>query len=435
MKQEKNAINLLARNEGPITRCLALAVRDLSWIPLAITVVCACALSNNSSLAADWTQFRGLNGAGVSPETGLPTQWSATEGLRWKAELPGRGVSNPVIAGGRVYVTASSGYKENRLHVLAFDAASGKKLWERSLWSTGQTQCHPKTCMAAPTPVTDGKAVYALFATTDLCAFDTDGNLLWYRSLVRDYPTITNQVGMAASPILYKDLVIVPMDNVGDSFLAGIDKKTGKNRWKAERPRDICWTTPVLLERGDRADVLFQGAAVLTAFDAESGRISWEFKAKGLQIPSPVLNKQNILVPGRDLLCIKPPVANETPEVLWKTNKLQTGFGTHLVYEDRVYAVNDAGVLHCADAADGKPVWQQRLQGPFDASAVGADGKIYLVNGEGTTFVVQTGKEPKILAKNELKDTILATPAIADGAIYLRSDKHLYCIGDKKKPG
>jgi outer membrane protein assembly factor BamB len=400
---------------------------------LAFTSVLTAHLFANAALGMDWTQFRGPEGAGVSLETGLPTKWSTTEGLRWKAELPGRGLSNPVIAGGKVYVTASSGYKENKLHVLAFDAATGKKLWERTLWSTGQTQCHPKTCMAAPTPVTDGKAVYALFATTDLCAFDSDGNLLWYRSLVRDYPTITNQVGMAASPLLYKDLIIVPMDNVGDSFLAGIDKKTGKNRWKAERPKDINWTTPLLVKRGGKAEVLFQGSDVLTAFDADTGKIAWDFKFKGLQsIPSPVSSKGNILCPGTELLSIRPPVDKETPEITWKTGKLQTGFGTHLVYKDNVYAINSAGVLNCASAVDGKSAWQQRLQGSFDASPIAADGKVYAINGEGTTFVVQTGAEPKILEKNELKDTILATPAIADGAIYLRSDKFLYCVGDKK---
>jgi outer membrane protein assembly factor BamB len=399
----------------------------------AIVLVCTEFFFANSAQGMDWTQFRGPDSAGVSSETGLPTKWSATEGLRWKAELPGRGLSNPVIAGGKVYVTAGSGYKENKLHVLAFDAATGKKLWERTLWSTGQTQCHPKTCMAAPTPVTDGKAVYALFATTDLCAFDSDGNLLWYRSLVRDYPTITNQVGMAASPILYKDLIIVPMDNVGDSFLAGIDKKTGKNRWKVDRPKDINWTTPLLVQKGDKAEVLFQGNDALTAFDADNGKISWEFKFKGLQsIPSPVNNKGNILCPGNELLSIRPPVEKETPEIAWKTGKLQTGYGTHLVYKDNVYAINGANVLHCASAADGKTVWQQRLQGPFAASVVAADGKIYAVNEAGTTFVVQVGAEPKILETNELKDTILATPAIADGAIYLRSDKFLYCIGAKK---
>src|SRR5262249_53280873 len=139
--------------------------------------------------AGDWTQFRGPDG-GVAHETGLPVKWGPEQGLRWKAELPGRGGSNPVIASGRGFVTASSGYRQNRLHVLCFDADTGQKLWERQLAATGSTACHPMTCMAAPTPVTDGQHVYALFATADLVALDRDGNLLWYRSLAGDYPTI-----------------------------------------------------------------------------------------------------------------------------------------------------------------------------------------------------------------------------------------------------
>src|SRR5262245_4402795 len=165
--------------------------------------------------AGDWTQFRGNGAAGVSDETGLPSTWSETENIRWKAELPGRGLSNPVIAGGRVYVTACSGQEQARLHVLCFDVRTGKKLWERQFWATGNTGCHPKTNMAAPTPVTDGERVYALFATADLACLDKNGDLLWYRSLVSDYPTLSNQVGMAASPVLCKDVLIVPMENVG----------------------------------------------------------------------------------------------------------------------------------------------------------------------------------------------------------------------------
>src|SRR5262249_34067807 len=146
----------------------------------------------------------------------------------WKAALPGRGLSNPVITGGKVIVTACSGFKQRRLHVLCFDEKTGAKLWERQFTATGNTQCHPVTSMAAPSPVTDGKAVYALFATGDLAALDLDGVLLWYRSLVSDYPDITNQVGMASSPIVHKDVVLLPLDNAGESFAAGLDAKSGK---------------------------------------------------------------------------------------------------------------------------------------------------------------------------------------------------------------
>src|SRR6266852_8439695 len=137
--------------------------------------------------AGDWPQFRGPGGSSVSEETGLPFRWSQTENVRWKADLPGRGVSCPVIAGGKVYVTACTGFQQTRLHVLCYQASTGKKLWERQLWATANTMCHDKTCMAAPTPVTDGERVYALFACGDLVALDSNGDLLWYRSLGRDY--------------------------------------------------------------------------------------------------------------------------------------------------------------------------------------------------------------------------------------------------------
>jgi outer membrane protein assembly factor BamB len=384
--------------------------------------------------AGDWTQFRGPLGMAVSDETGLPVKWSETEGIRWKADLPGRGLSNPVIAGGKVFVTASSGYRENKLHVLAFDVASGKKLWERTFWSTGGTQCHPKTCMAAPTPVTDGKAVYALFATADLAALDADGNLLWYRSLVRDYPTITNQVGMSSSPVLHKDVLIVPMDNVGESFLAGIDKNTGKNLWKIERNRDINFLTPLVVPNGDKAEVIFPSPKDLAAYDVDTGKKTWSYQGAetASDIPSPVAGKDFLLIPGKELVRLKPPTDKTTPEIVWKTNEMKIGFMTPLLYKDRIYGVNSAGVLLCVDASDGKMLWKQRLKGTFSASAVAADGKIYVVNEEGTTFVIDAATEGKVLATNELKDTMLATPAMADGAIFFRSDKALYCIGAKK---
>ncbi len=146
----------------------------------------------------DWGGFRGTDGRGISEEKELPLKWSKTDGLRWKAALPGRGLSCPVVAGGRVYLTACAGASQERLLMLCFDAAGGRELWRRELRATGSTQCNGKTCMAAATPAADGRRVVALFATGDLAAFDPDGRLLWYRSLVGDYPTIGNNVGMAA---------------------------------------------------------------------------------------------------------------------------------------------------------------------------------------------------------------------------------------------
>jgi outer membrane protein assembly factor BamB len=382
-------------------------------------------------LAGDWPQFRGPGGAAVAEETGLPAKWSDTQNVRWKVELPGRGVSSPVIADGRVFVTASSGYRQGRLHVLCFDAAKGDKLWERSLASTGSTMCHPKTCMAAPTPVTDGRRVFALFATGDLAAFDRDGDLLWYRALQRDYPEISNQVGMAASPVLADDTLLLPLENAGDSFALGVDTKTGRNRWKVPRRRDINWVTPAITRFHGKTAALFQTAGDITAYDVGSGEILWSYKGDNLgSIPSPVVVEDLIIVPGTPSVALRLSEGGK-PEVVWKSRKLAAAYASPVVYKGRIYALTGIGVA-CLDVSTGEEVWRERLGHGFSASPVLADGKLYVAKEDGATSVVQLGDKPKILANNALKETLLATPAIAKGAIYLRTDQHLYCIAAEK---
>jgi outer membrane protein assembly factor BamB len=385
----------------------------------------------------DWPQFRGPGGTGVGGETGPPLHWSGSDGLRWKADLPGRGVSSPVIAGGRVYVTASSGYRQDRLHVLCLDARTGTKRWERQFWATGSTISNAKTCMAGPTPVADGERVWALFATGDLVCLDADGNLLWYRALVQDYPLVTNQVGMAASPVLVKDVLIVPLENVGDSFVAGLDRRTGRNLWKHSRPRDINWCSPLVIDSGGRAEVLFQSRHELTACDPETGAERWSLKGQELaDVPSPAPGAEGVLVTARsEVLALKPPVGGgAAPEVVWKSARLRHNGTTPLSYRGRVHAVGSANALVWADAADGKVLGQLRLglEGQVWASPVAADGRIYVVNEAGTTAVVEAGDRPRLLATNAVDEDVLATPALADGALFLRSDRHLYCIGGPK---
>jgi outer membrane protein assembly factor BamB len=385
----------------------------------------------------DWPQFRGPNGSGVSLETGLPVEWGRDRNIRWKAPLPGQGHSNPVIAGGKVFVTASSDFQERRLHVLCLDQADGKQLWHRQFQATGSTLCHPKNNMAAPTPVTDGKAVYALFGSGDLAALDADGNLLWYRSLARDYPSRGNVNGLAASPVLWKDVLILPMDNLGDSFLAGVDVKTGKNLWKRARPRDHNWASPLLVPQGDEAQVVMSAIAGLSAYDARSGKELWSCAGNGFSntTSTPILGEGLILVPNGNLVAVRPGTERVSPRVVWQASKLRPNISSPLYHEKRVYALNPPSVLVCADATDGKVLWQQRLEGgTYWSSPVAADGKIYAVNDAGTTTVVQLGDEPRILARNALDDPILATPAIAGGCIFLRSERYVYCVsGDRDR--
>jgi outer membrane protein assembly factor BamB len=385
----------------------------------------------HSASAGDWPQFRGHGGTAVSQEKGLPVKWSTTENVRWKAELPGRGVSSPVIAAGRVYVTAASAYHDRRLHVLCFDAVSGEKLWERQLAATGSTLCHPKTSMAAPTPVTDGRHAYALFATGDLAAFNRDGDLLWYRALERDYPEITNQVGMAASPVLVSNTLLLPLENAGDSFALGVDVRTGRNRWKVPRRRDINWVTPTLAHFRGKSAALFQTSGEITAYDTASGEILWTYKNNKLgSVPSPVLIDDLVIVPGTPSVALRV-LGDGNPEVVWKSNKLKVAYASPVAYQGRIYAMTDIGVA-CLDAATGKEIWRERLGTGFSASPIIADGKLYVAKEEGDTSVVELGEKPKILANNALKEPLLATPAIANGAIYLRTEKHIYCIAAKK---
>ena len=393
----------------------------------------ACLLfAGTYTVAGDWPQFRGPGGSGVSDDTGIPTTWSETENIRWKVDLPGRGLSNPVIAGGRVYVNACTGRDGSRLHVLCFDVRNGKKLWERQFWGTGNTGCHPKTNMAAPTPATDGERVYALFATADLACLDKDGDLLWYRSLVGDYPSVSNQVGMAASPVLWKDLVIVPMENVGESFLVGIDKISGANRWKTRRGRAINWTTPLVYVNAGRPEVAFQTTGELTAYDPGTGTKRWTYMGHLSETASPAFAKGMVLAPGGETAGLTGGDDKTPPRAAWKTTKLRSNYATPLYYHDRIYNVSPANVLTCVDPADGKLLWEERVRGTISASTVAAEGKIYSLSEEGETTIVRVGDKPEVLAINKLPGTFLATPAIADGAIFLRSDEHLWCIGAKK---
>lgn len=382
--------------------------------------------------AADWSQFRGPNAAGVAEEKNLATEWTKTKGIKWKAALPGRGPSSPVVAGGKVYVTCSSGTRDDRLHVVCFDAATGKQLWHRQLQATGSTAAHPKSSMAANTPVADETGVYALFATGDLAAFDADGTLRWYRSLVGDYPTITNQVGMAASPVLANGKLIVPMDNAGESFLAAIDTKYGKNVWKVERPRDINWTTPVARTVGGKTELLFAAPSGLTAYDADSGESRWTFKGGGGSIPTGVVEGDAIYLPVGGVSRFKIGDKGPAEKADWAAKDLQTGYPSPLVYAGKVYALSASGFISCADAKTGKLLFKERAKGAFSASPVAADGKVYCLNETGATTVLDakaTEWENAVLATNDLGEGSLGTPAIANGLIFIRTEKAMYAIG------
>ncbi len=227
-------------------------------------------------LAADWLQFRGGDAGGAAAMADLPITWSAetNQHIAWKVPLPGKGVSGPIVVGGKILLTASSGFKQDRLHVLCFDAASGENLWERQFWATGRTLCHPTSAVAAPTPASDGRRVFAFFSSNDLACLDLEGNLLWYRGLSFDYPHAGNDVGMASSPVVVDETVVVQIENQDDSFAAGLDAATGETRWRHDRDPLANWSSPVAVRSNDgKGDlVLVTSSNKTTAYEPRTGR-------------------------------------------------------------------------------------------------------------------------------------------------------------------
>jgi outer membrane protein assembly factor BamB len=385
-------------------------IRPLSL--LAATV--ACLLPAH----ADWLNFRGRDGtapAGPGPQAAI----------KWKTALPGRGIASPIIVGDRVFLSASSGPQQRRLHVLCFSATTGEKKWERVLQATGRTMCHEKTAVAAPTMASDGQRVFALFSSNDLFAFDLDGNLLWLRGLTLDYANASNSLGMAASPIVVGGVLVVPSENDSESFAAGLDVRTGRNLWKLDRPKMANWTSPV----AHQGAALLQSGKGLTAVDPATGSRLWEYSDGAATIPSSAISGDLVFVPSHGLTALRPKSGQPEPAQEWRVEQINPGTGSPLVLGNKVYAINNAGILNQADPATGERGFRLRLDGPFSGSPVGAGLHIYAISEKGRLQIVDTtGEEGSIAQSLELGETVLSTPSLADGALFVRSDATLWRI-------
>lgn len=379
---------------------------------------------------ADWLEFRGHAGTSVTAETNLPLSWTDTENVAWKAPLTGRGVSGPILVAGHVIVTASSGFRDDRLHVFSFDAQTGKQEWERQFWATGRTLHHPTSAVAANTPASDGRLIFAFFSSNDLICLDLEGNLKWLRGLTNDYPTAANDVGMAASPVVIGDTVIVQVESQGESFGAGIDTATGETRWQVPRGKAANWSSPSVMRHAGEEVVLLQSPDRLTAYHPRDGKELWSYLANCGGIASPVAGENIVYVPAGGLTALRPPAtASETAAVVWQENRLSPGSPSPVLGGDRIYVVNRAGVLVSAHVADGKIAWQLRLSGTYWATPLLAGKHLYCVNENGIAQVVEVGeKEGKIVANCDFGEQVFGSPAVGDGAIYFRAEKHLWKI-------
>jgi len=383
-----------------------------------------------SPQAGNWPQFRGPDGSGVAPDK-LPTQLSRKL-IQWEVSLPGRGLSSPVIQGDRVFLSAASGPDQNRLHVICFDARTGRQIWERRFWATGRTMTHPKTCVAAPTPVISGDRLFVLYSSNDLICLDLDGNLQWLRGLTVDYPNASNSLGMSSSPIVVDGVLIVQIENDSESFAAGINVKTGENLWKLNRPKAANWTSPIAAVSGGRPVAILQSSKGVHAVEPRTGEEVWYFGGGAATIPSSTIGPDGTLyVPANGITALKPGSRTRDVKELWVSGRLKPGTSSPLVVGNRIYTLNSSGVLTCGDTTSGERLWQIRMKGKkFSATPLAAGGYLYAVNEDGVLQVVDPrGEEGRVISSLDLGEVVLSTPSIGDNAIYIRSDGHLWKIG------
>jgi outer membrane protein assembly factor BamB len=278
--------------------------------------------------------------------------------------------------------------------------------------------------------VSDGERIFALFSSNDLFCLDFDGNLLWLRGLMRDYPNASNGLGMSASPVAADGVLVAQIESDGEAFAVGLDVLTGLNRWKIERPRRANWTSPLTMTgRTGKQQVALQSSAGVQMIEAETGREIWNYKGGASTIPSAALGEGVLYVPSNGMTALAPEEPGREPRQVWRAAQLRPATPSPLVLKDRLYILNDGGILSCAELREGARLWQLRLKGPFTSSPVAAGKYLYVVNEKGLMQVVDP-KEPEgqVLSEMDLGETILCTPSIAGHALYLRSDGHLWKI-------
>ena len=411
----------------------------LRWLCIAAALL-GVVLAAGPVRAENWPGWRGPERTGVSSERDVPETWTARDGIEWKVALPGSGISNPIVWGDRVFVTAADGLRQENLHLICLARDTGKELWHQRFWGTAPTLYHDtKSSMATPTPVTDGKFVYGFFGTGDVFCLDVDGGLVWQRSLASEYGEFENRFAASSSPLLYRDLLLLQCDHYGASYAVALETSTGRNRWKLDRPECwLSWATPQLAPVGDGSvhEFILCGSEKIDALDPLTGEKLWTVRGMRREcIPTPVLANGLIYAvsgPKGPSLAIQPGGRGDVTEtrVVWSSGRGAPFVPSAIVTGDRYYLVDDQGIGTCLDAHTGKLVWQKRLPGAYTASPVAADGKIYFFNEAGTTVVIRAGGDDyEERAQNAIGEPVFASPAISNGRIFLRGARHLYCIG------
>lgn len=420
--------------------------------------------------AQQWPQFRGAGTSGVAASA-VPTTWNLASNQRvlWKAAIAGLGHSSPIVWGDRVFVTTAVSAASNpqldvrhggismaaddgrqAWKVFALDRSTGTTLWERTAFDgVPRVKRHVKASHASATPATDGTYVVALFGSEGLYCYDVSGRLLWTQDLgVMNTGMVGDegvQWGPASSPIIHGPLVIVQNDRQRESFLAAYELKSGEQVWKVDRDEFPSWATPLVTTSNGRSELVVSASKFIRAYDPMTGRELWRLADAETQVkvPSPVAGPGMVIVTGgyprgsRPIYAIKPHQQGVIDPAgpsgfSWRVERGSPYVPTPLVYGDQLYVLADNGVLSAYDLATGLRLYQQRLDETplgFSASPIGAGGHVYLASEDGDVFVVKAGKVFELVARNDMNESLMATPAVSGATLIIRGRSHVFAIG------
>ncbi|MEM6473449.1 MAG: PQQ-binding-like beta-propeller repeat protein [Planctomycetota bacterium] len=403
-----------------------------------------CIVATTGSLrAGDWLGFRG-DGRSFAPQAKTPVEFDVESGknIAWRVATTGRGIGGPLVIGDRVFVTGCGGEDERDLYVESFRVSDGKLLWSRPMRATGRPFTHPTSSNASPTPASDGSRIFALFSSCDLICYDLDGHLLWYRALAVDHPKTGNDISMSSSPVVVDGVVIVQLENQGDSFAAGIDAETGDILWTNERSSSSNWSSPQpIVNEGGPSSVLMHNWNGIDLVDPKTGKALKHFDVPGDGTSSSTYASPYVIVPGDSTTAIRISQGEATSsgqpsleaEILWESNRLRPQRSSPVASDDRLY-MGRGSILVAGSISDGSVLWQARLGklGSVWATPVLTSSGIYVVDSSGSVIVVNDeGDRGEVIAKNELQEGVLASPAVAGDALYFRSERGLIKVASE----
>jgi outer membrane protein assembly factor BamB len=437
----------------------------MNWIKtlILLALVVTTASAQNGS-ASHWPQWRGPDFNGMA-RSDAPVKWSDTENIKWKAAIPGRGFSTPVVWGEKIFVTTAvptgktgaatsearhpnggaGANQEHQFVVMCLDKKSGKILWQKVAKTTVPHEGYHRFygSFASNAPVTDGKHLYVFFGSRGVFCYDLDGKLIWEKDLGVKL-RMRNEFGEGTAVVLHGDTLILNCDQEADSFIVALDKRDGRQLWRTRRDEISTWAAPLVVEHAGRQQVVTSGTNKVRSYDLQTGKLLWDCAGLGLNaIPAPVFHDGIVyaMTGHRDpkLLAIKLGKEGDvtgTDAIVWSETRGLSYTPSPVLHEGKLYALTDNGMLSCFDAKTGTPFYHRvRLPKPynFKASPVGANGKLYLASEDGDIIVAKMGEKFEVLATNTLQDQVfIASPVILDNEIFLRGQNTLFCVSGKK---